>query len=59
LSEPYRGLVALAIGREKAGEPGRAAQQQREHTGRHRIERAGMADAWLAERTTRERDNVM
>ena len=38
-------LVRLLAGPEKPGEPRGASQKQHQHTGRHRIERAGVPDA--------------
>ncbi len=40
-------------------EPGGAADDEREHTGRERIEGSGMADARQADRATHDRDDVV
>jgi hypothetical protein len=40
-------------------EPRRAADHERQHPGRHRIERAGVPDARHAERAARQRHDVV
>ena len=58
-SERQRRFVGLVAGGEELRQPRRAADHERQHAGRHRIERAGVADARDAQRAPRERDDVV
>ena len=53
------GVVVLVGAAQELREPRRAAEDERQHAGRQRIERAGVADAALAERAPRRGDDVV
>ena len=58
-SERDGGFVGLVAGGQELREAGRAADDERQHAGRHRIERAGVPDARDAQRAPRQRHNVV
>ena len=58
-SEPNRRLVVLVARRQELGQPGGAADHQRQYAGGHGVERPGVANARHAQRASRQRDHVM
>ena len=58
-SQPHICDVLLLIAGEELRKARRTPDEQDEHAGRERIERAGVADALLSERASRARDDVV
>ena len=58
-AEPHAGEVLLLVGAEELREPGRAPDEQHEHAGGERVQRARVSDALDADRAPRQRDDVM
>ncbi len=57
--EPHAGFVDLVVRRQESREARRAPDHERKYAGRHRVERAGVPDAFLTERTPRPRHDVV
>jgi hypothetical protein len=58
-AQPHLGLIALRIAGQEPREPRRLAEHERQHAGRHRIERAGVTDARYAQQPPHAGNDVV